>query len=167
MDTTFDDKVIAAEGEELVALLCSDEATEACKSGRAGYWGIDLLIRTMKQDKPEHSVVWAKKVQLSIKLDRVSRRDSADSLISDEQLDLWEENVSNKGYSVAADFLRPLAPELRPTAVLEANTRMGLQPGWNFSGAVWQAVKDMGQGRTPCLDEANLLRLACRADQIR
>lgn len=166
MDTTFDDKVIAAEGEELVALLRSDEATEACKSGRAGYWGIDLLIRTMKQDKPEYATVWAKKVQLSVKLDRVSRRDSADSLISDEQLDLWEENVSNKGYSAAADFLRPLAPELRPTAVLEANTRMGLQPGWNFSGAVWQAVKDMGQGRTPCLDEANLLRLACRADQI-
>lgn len=162
----FEAKLIEADGEELVAMLRSDDAKAMAKSGKAGYWGIDLLIRTMDQDKPEHAIVWARKVRLSIKLDRVSRRDSADGLISDEQLDLWEENTGNVGYSRAAAHLRPIGPEARPRLVMEANTRMGMHAGWNFSSAVWQAAKDFREGvGTPCLDYAELLRIDT-AEQI-
>lgn len=73
--------------------------------------------------------------------------------ITDQELDRWANNGS-LGERKSAPFLRPLTPEQRRTAVREANVRMHMSPGWNFSGAVSQAAKDVTDGQTPCLDRA-------------
>ena len=72
----------------------------------------------------------------------IEQRDAAEGVISDEQLDNWAKGASI-GHLKAAPTLRPLTPAQRVTAVSEANLIMGTQPGWNFSGAIWQAAKDV------------------------
>lgn len=79
---------------------------------------------------------------------------TGESVITDEQLDEWEAQNVHRGNKAAAPILRELTPEQRTVAVAEAHTRMNLSAGWNYSGAVWQAVQDLKAGRTPCLDAA-------------
>lgn len=71
--------------------------------------------------------------------------------ITDAELDGWRTGLA-VGRSNAEPYLRPLAPRARAIVVDEAYTRMNVSPGFNFSGAVWQAVKDYPA--TPCLDFA-------------
>jgi hypothetical protein len=79
-------------------------------------------------------------------------------VITDEQLDEWEGQTVHKGNRAAAPILRELTPGQRTVAVAEAHTRMNLSGGWNYSSAIWQAVSDLKQGRTPCLDSAAMYR---------
>jgi hypothetical protein len=78
------------------------------------------------------------------------------NIITNETLDEWEKGAS-RGYAKSVPTLRPLSPVLRAVAVEEANVRMAVSPGWNFSGAVGQAVSDLKRGQTPCLDQAREL----------
>ena len=75
-------------------------------------------------------------------------------IITDAQLDEWEAQTGDRGNKAAAPILRELTPEQRSVAVREARTRVNMDRGWIYSGAVWQAVKDLKEGRTPCLDTA-------------
>lgn len=77
-----------------------------------------------------------------------------ESVITDEQLDEWENQTTHRGNRAAAPILRELTPGQRPVAIAEAHTRMNLSAGWNYSGAIWQAVQDLKAGRTPSLDAA-------------
>lgn len=79
---------------------------------------------------------------------------TGEPVITDEQLDEWEAQSIHRGNKAAAPILRELTPGQRTVAIAEAHTRMNLSPGWIYSGAIWQAVQDLKQGRTPCLDTA-------------
>jgi hypothetical protein len=70
----------------------------------------------------------------------VEGRDRAAGVISDEQLELWKTSVS-KGERNSVEALLPLTPKQRRLAVDEARAFMNVTPGWNFSGAVWEAAK--------------------------
>ncbi len=74
-----------------------------------------------------------------------------ENVITDADLASWAKGLS-AGHQKAAPMLRPLTPQQRYTAVEEANLRMAYSAGWNFSGAVSQAVSDLREGETPCLD---------------
>jgi hypothetical protein len=94
---------------------------------------------------------------LAEELQAVSDRDRAQDVVSDEQLDMWAQGRLGEGYRKAADALRPLAPEMRPAVIREARAFMNTTPGWNFSGAVWEAAKNVPAGRTPGGDRADKL----------
>lgn len=79
---------------------------------------------------------------------------TGEHVITDARLDEWEAQSTHKGNKAAAPILRELTPGQRTVAIAEAHTRMNLSAGWNYSGAVWQAVQDLKLGRTPCLDTA-------------
>lgn len=79
---------------------------------------------------------------------------AGEQVITDEKLDEWEAQNIHRGNKAAAPILRELTPGQRTVAIAEAHTRMNLSSGWNYSGAVWQAVQDLKLGRTPCLDIA-------------
>lgn len=84
-------------------------------------------------------------------------------VITDAELDAWAVG-GHEGERKSVAYFRPLTPEQRRLAYREASTRMNTSPGWNFSGAAWQACKDVAEGRTPSLDFAKAMR---DADQNR
>lgn len=150
--TPLEMEIVEADKDELYEILTRDKTKAFFNTGERGHWAIMLMIKTMEQDVPERWHVWGVKVQVAIRMHHVSKRDSEQGVISDEQLNLWERGDSN-GARRAVPFLRELQPAERPLAVAEANTRMGMHGGWNFSGSVWEAVKSIKEGRgTPCLD---------------
>lgn len=71
--------------------------------------------------------------------------------ISDATLDEWEQGV-HAGHRNSVRYLRPLDPDLRGRVMLEAHRRTATSPGWNLSGAVAQAIRDVPAGRTPAGD---------------
>lgn len=71
--------------------------------------------------------------------------------IDDARLAQWATGM-HVGKRNACATLMPLSPEDRYTVVEEAKLRMAYHAGWNFSGAVSQAVVDLRNGQTPCLD---------------
>lgn len=79
---------------------------------------------------------------------------TGEHVITDAQLDEWEAQTVHKGNRAAAPILRELTPAQRTVAIAEAHTRLNMSPGWIYSGAIWQAVKDLKAGRTPSLDSA-------------
>lgn len=65
--------------------------------------------------------------------------------ITNAQLDEWATG-SHMGYQNSVEYLRPLTPEQRAQAIDEAIVIQNTTPGYNFSGAVWQAVKNVQRG---------------------
>jgi hypothetical protein len=51
-----------------------------------------------------------------------------------------------------AEILRPLTPRVRALVRSEAHTWMNTSPGWNWSGSLEQARKNVLSGRTPALE---------------
>ena len=88
------------------------------------------------------------------------------SVITDAELDKWAAGA-HKGYANSVQHLRPLTPIQRQFAKDEAHARMHMCPGWNYSGAAWQAAQDVLEGYTPYLDSAELLRRVEYEDKLR
>jgi len=66
---------------------------------------------------------------------------------SDEWLDACATGLS-RGDKNAAPYLRPFTPDERRRIVAEAHTLSNMVPGFNYSGAVWQAAKTYTQTGT-------------------
>ncbi|MEU6362175.1 hypothetical protein [Streptomyces albidoflavus] len=139
------------------AVYASDETTEALTA-------MGLVVcseggRTMLTDKgvrvaEEIEELRAAERQAEMDAERVvADRDRAAGVISDEQLDMWARGAS-KGHSLSVEALRPLAPEVRPAVMREAQAFVNVTPGWTLSGAVWEAAKNVPAGRTPGGDTA-------------
>jgi hypothetical protein len=95
--------------------------------------------------------------RLAEELAEVQDRDRAAGVISDEQLDLWEAGRAGWGYRNSVEALRPVDPAMRPAVMREARVFMNTTPGWNLSGAVWEAARNVPKGRTPGGDRADML----------
>lgn len=142
------------------ALYASDEVSAALLArGLAATEGTNTMLTQLgrrtaeaieQQRAQEHKI-------LADELKAVADRDRAQGVISDEQLGLWAQGRLGKGYRSSVDALSPLAPELRPAVMREARAFMNTTPGWNFSGAVWEAAKNVPAGRTPGGDLADTL----------
>lgn len=72
--------------------------------------------------------------------------------ISDDELDAWASNPTNRGDYNSVPALRPLTPEQRTLAIAEAHIRVNTSPGWIHSAAVHQGARDVLAGRTPMAD---------------
>jgi hypothetical protein len=170
---TFSREVAMAEGRVVLARLGAVEDDETLAGlVRRGKWLCDALGRTggrggdMRALGEFYPVAdgmgvaelaeLGRAVAARLRVKAVADRDRAGGVISDEQLDDWARS-SHQGHKRSVEVLRPLTPEQRRAAYDEASTRCNVSPGYTLSSAMWQAARDVQEGRTPAGDMADKL----------
>lgn len=78
-------------------------------------------------------------------------------ILTDAQLDTWKTS-NDAGKRNSEPYLRHVPAEYRNAVVAEAYTLMNMAPGFNFSGAVYQAAKTFQHsGKLPYTAAATIL----------
>lgn len=170
---TFSLSAHVAQGKALLARLAVEEDGEVLGAlALQGKRLCDVLGRMGGRPREVADLSWfyavgdmgageraafGRKMGARLRVKAVADRDREAGVISDEQLDDWAADTFDKGRSNSVEALRPLTPGQRRAAYVEATTRLNVSPGYTLSSAVWQAARDVVEGRTPAGDMADRL----------
>lgn len=119
--------------------------------------GVGMRLYQVTQTTDEQELAgWAVEIAEKAHEAQVRDADRRDRVISDAQLDLWEQGT-HKGESGSVPALRPLTPQERYLAKDEATALMNTTPGYTMASAMAAAARGVREGRTPGLDAAKAL----------